>query len=155
VIAVGSAAELESRVGELLGTSDWHELSYQEIAGFGAITGDTHWIHVDRERARSEGPFGDVIAHGFLLLSLMTGLGNECYAIERATRWTNYGLDRVRFTAPVTPSDAVRLALTLQAMEVTDTGVKLTLGCELQVRGKPRPALVANWLVLVAEEDGA
>jgi acyl dehydratase len=152
MIAVTSAVELEPHVGKVLGTSDWLELSFEQIANFGTLTRDCHWMHVDRSRAQSEGPFGDVIAHGFLLLSLVTGLSNQCYSIKDVTRWTNYGLDRVRFTSPALPFDAVRLALTLKGLDLIADGFRLTLKCELQLRDRPRPALVADWLVLVAED---
>ena len=105
--------------------------------------------------ASAEGPFGDVIAHGFLLLSLVTGLANQCYDVQDAQRWTNYGLDRVRFTAPVTPSDSVRLVLTLREMNRTPTGFRLVLGCELELKGSARPAMVADWIVLITERVAA
>jgi acyl dehydratase len=153
MITVRSARDLEDRVGTELGQSEWATLDAALISSFGALTGDEHWMHVDRERARADGPFGDVIAHGFLLLSLVTGLANQCYAVENARRWTNYGLDRVRFTAPVTPSDAVRLSLTLTSIEVSGTGFRLVLGCRLDLRGSSRPAMVADWIVLIDEGD--
>lgn len=154
MITVTSARELTAHVGGLLGHSEWLSLSAERIAAFGAVTGDEHWMHVDQERARAEGPFGDVLAHGFLLLSLLTGLSNQCYTVADAVRWTNYGLDRVRFTAPVTPSSAVRLALTLKSLDLSDRGARLVLGCELELRDAPRPAVVADWIVLISEGSG-
>jgi acyl dehydratase len=153
MIAVTSARELADHVGSLLGHSEWVSLPADRIAAFGALTGDEHWIHVDQERARAEGPFGDVLAHGFLLLSLVTGLANECYSVADAVRWTNYGLDRVRFTAPVTPASSVRLALTLKSFDVSEGRARLVLGCELELMGSPRPAMVADWIVLISEGD--
>lgn len=153
MIAVTSARELTDKVGQVLGHSEWLTLPADRIAAFGAITGDEHWIHVDRERARAEGPFGDVLAHGFLLLGLVTGLANQCYSVADAVRWTNYGLDRVRFTAPVTPSSEVRLALTLKSLDVSQDGARLVLGCELELRDSSRPAMVADWIVLIAEGE--
>lgn len=151
MISVDSAGELSAHVGSLLGRSDWYVISGERIAQFGDLTGDRHWMHTDRGRARSEGPFGDVIAHGFFLLSLVTGLGNACYEITAASRWINYGLDRVRFTSPVVAGQAIRLALTLNAVEATQGGHRLNLGCELELQGCARPALVADWLVQVEE----
>ncbi|WP_448808481.1 MaoC/PaaZ C-terminal domain-containing protein [Agromyces bauzanensis] len=151
MITVDSARELTGRVGSLLGHSDWVQLPAERIAAFGALTGDEHWVHVDRERAREESPFGDLLAHGFLLLSLVTGLSNQCYTVRAAERWTNHGLDRVRFTSPVTPADAVRLALTLNSLEETTTGFRLVLGCVLERKGSDRPAMVADWIVLITE----
>ncbi|PYC99881.1 enoyl-CoA hydratase [Microbacterium esteraromaticum] len=151
MITVNSAHELAEWVGTLLGRSGWVQLSAERIGRFGSLTGDEHWAHVDRERATRESPFGDVLAHGFLLLSLVTGLANECYTVRAAERWTNYGLDRVRFTSPVTPADSVRLALSLDSLEETDTGFRLVLGCVLERQGSERPAMVADWIVLITE----
>ncbi|WP_084845076.1 MaoC family dehydratase [Prescottella equi] len=151
MIAVDSASDLSDKVGTLLGRSEWIDLSADAIAAFGKTTGDEHWIHVDRERASKEGPFGDVIAHGFFLLSLVTGLGNQCYQVRNAQQWTNYGLDRVRFTAPVTPSDSVRLAISLESLDRIASGFRLVFDCELELKGSPRPAMVARWIVLLTE----
>ncbi|WP_382303655.1 MaoC family dehydratase [Herbiconiux sp. UC225_62] len=153
MITVDSAGELTERVGTVLGHSGWVTMPAERIAAFGALTGDEHWVHVDRERAKADSPFGDVLAHGFLLLSLVTGLANECYEVRRAERWTNYGLDRVRFTAPVTPADSLRLELTLDSLEETTTGFRLVLGCLLERQGSDRPAMVADWIVLITEGD--
>ncbi|EME18735.1 enoyl-CoA hydratase [Rhodococcus erythropolis] len=153
MIEVDSARDLSDRVGTLLGRSEWVNLPADTIKVFGAITRDEHWIHVDRARAAEEGPFGDVIAHGFFLLSLVTGLGNQCYVVRNAQRWTNYGLDRVRFTAPVTPDDSVRLAMKLESLDETASGYRLVLECELELKDSPRPALVARWIVLVTEKE--
>lgn len=151
MIAFTSAAELEPHVGTVLGTSDWTTVASDAIAHFGRLTDDEHWIHVDRERAAREGPFGDVIAHGFLLLSLTTGLANQIYSVANATQWTNYGLDRVRFTAPVVAGSRVRLQLSLTDWTPTSTGYRIVLGCELQLEDSPRPALVSDWIVLIVE----
>lgn len=153
MITVNSASELKPLVGDTLGYSDWTSLPADKIAAFGSLTGDEHWVHVDRERARHDGPFGDVIAHGFYALSLVTGLANQCYQIHNAQRWTNYGLDRVRFTAPVLPDDLVRLKLSLKDLSLSDSGAKLVLTCELEKQGSPRPAFVADWIVLVSEGE--
>jgi acyl dehydratase len=151
MITVDSARELRDRVGTVLGHSSWVRLAPERIAAFGAVTGDEHWLHVDRERAQTDSPFGDVLAHGFLLLSLVTGLAGECYSVRSAERWTNYGLDRVRFVSPVTPADSVRLALSLGSLDETTSGFRLVLGCVLERKDAERPAMVADWIVLVTE----
>lgn len=151
--AVTSATELEQAVGSVLGESEWVKITAEDIAEFGRLTGDRHWMHVDRNRAASEGPFGDVIAHGFFLLALVTGLANECYSVANATRWTNYGLDRVRFTAPVVAGRSVRLKTELKEFSGTTAATRIVLSLELELEGSDRPALVADWIVLVAEDD--
>ncbi|WP_199435240.1 MaoC/PaaZ C-terminal domain-containing protein [Qaidamihabitans albus] len=148
----GSTRDLEAARGELLGVSDWAELGERDLQEFGRLTRDEHWIHVDPDRAAAEGPFGSVIAHGFFTLSLVTGLGNECYAIDAAQRWVNYGLDRVRFLRPLTPGMPFRLELTLEDVEITPSGGRLRLGCSLVTRTGD-PVLAATWLVLVIETE--
>ena len=140
--------------GERLGVSGWLTLTEQDLLDFGRLTGDEHWIHVDPARARAEGPFGSVIVHGFFSLALVTGLANECYAVTSAARWVNYGLDGVRFLAPLLPGTKVRLELDLDAAAATQEGAKLTLGCTL-VTQDGATVMAARWIVLVIENEGA
>jgi acyl dehydratase len=150
MIAVDYASDLAARVGEELGVSSWRTLTYDDFVAFGAISGDASWIHTDRERARRETPFGDVIAQGFLTLSLVTALSTECFEIRHKERSLNYGLEHVRFTHPVTPADRVRLRLRLGGYVSVSPGVsRLTLACVLEIDGKSKPALVADWLSMV------
>jgi acyl dehydratase len=150
VISVDDASELAAYVGAELGVSSWRTLAYEDFVAFGAISGDASWIHTDRERARRETPFGDVIAQGFLTLSLVTALSGECFEIRNKERSLNYGLEHVRFTNPVTPADRVRLRLKLGGFVAVNPGVnRLTLSCVLEIEGKPKPALVADWLSMV------
>jgi acyl dehydratase len=150
VTAVEFASDLEARIGDELGVSSWRTLRYEDFVAFGAISGDEHWIHIDRERARRETPFGDAIAQGFLTLSLVTGLSAECLTIRQKDRSLNYGLERVRFTSPVKPDDRVRLRLTLGGFTPVGPGVsRLTLSCVLEIDGHAKPALVADWLSMV------
>lgn len=150
----GTVRDLEAVRGESLGVSGWTRLSERDLREFGRLTGDEHWIHVDQERAAAEGPFGSVIAHGFLTLALITGLHNECYSIDAARRWVNYGLDRVRFLRPLTPGTDIRLEVTLEDIETTQNGGRLRLGCSLVTRDGAT-VMVASWLVLVVEEEAA
>jgi acyl dehydratase len=150
----GATQDLVAICGESLGVSNWTSLSERDLQEFGRLTGDEHWIHVDPERAAAEGPFGSVIAHGFLTLALITGLHNECYTIDAARRWVNYGLDRVRFLRPLTPGTDVRLEVTLEEVDIVPTGGRLRLGCSLVTRSGD-PVVVATWLVLVIEAEEA
>lgn len=151
-LAVDSVADLHPYVGHELGVSSWMALREQDILSFGALTGDQHWIHTEPARARAEAGLPGVLAHGFLVLSLITGLGSQCYTVQNARRWTNYGLEKLRFTAPVFPGDELRLRLTLGVMQPgPGNTTRLDLGCELERRGEQRPALVATWIVLVEE----
>lgn len=153
-VTVDSTTELTRYVGAELGVSNWIALQESDVLSFGALTRDQHWIHSEPERARAEAGLPGVLAHGFLVLSLITGLGNECYTVRNALRWTNYGIEKLRFTAPVFPGDEIRLRMTLSAMGPGPGGTtRLDLGCEVERRGTDRPALVATWIVLVEEKS--
>jgi acyl dehydratase len=154
MIEVDRAAELAPFVNSELGYSAWVQLDEETIASFGRLTGDTHWVHMDTDRARRETPFGRTIAHGFLVLAIVTGLSKQCYAIRSARRWLNYGLDRVRFTAVVIAGSRVRLRLTLLALEPQRSGTRIRLGCTLELEGSERPAAVCEWICIAFDEDG-
>jgi acyl dehydratase len=155
VITVDRVDELAAHVGQELGVSEWVQLDEKAIASFGRITGDTHWVHIDGERARRETPFGGTIAHGFFVLAILTGLSNHCYAVRSAGRWLNYGLDRVRFTAAVVAEARVRLRLKLLALEPQKAGTRLRLGCTIELEGSERPAAVCEWICIAIEGEGA
>jgi acyl dehydratase len=152
VLTVRTASDLSSFVGRQLGVSPWVTVDQDKIDRFGAVTGETHWTHVDVERARRELPFKSTIAQGFLTLSLTTALTRDIFHIERAGRILNYGLDRVRFTNIVVPGTNVRLVLSLQALQAQgDGGVRITVACVMEIEGEQRPALVADLIFVVYE----
>lgn len=136
------------RLPELVGTelapSGWVTIDQNMVHRFAEISGDDHWIHTDPERARRELPGGKPLVHGYLMLSLLTDLVGEVLTIE-FSRALNYGLDRVRFLAPVPSGARLRLvAEVAAATPVADQGMKLELGCTLEFEGSERPALVAR-----------
>lgn len=138
------AADLPRHVGLELGPSRPVVIDQALIDTFARITGDEHWIHTDVERAQRELPGGVPIAHGYLLLALITGLMSELLEV-RFTRALNYGLNRVRFTRPVGAGSQVRLFATLQeALPLEAGGVRLTSACRMTVDGNDRPAFVAE-----------
>ncbi|MBL0421469.1 MaoC family dehydratase [Ramlibacter sp. AW1] len=149
MVRVEHFAELAPWVGQELGVSGWVRIEQPTIDAFGTLTGDQHWIHLDPARARAEGPFGGTIAHGFLTLSLLTGLLKQCFDVTAAKRWVNYGLDRVRFTTPVKPGDRIRLRLVLASFEMReDGGARLACQCTMEIEGGERPALAATFGML-------
>lgn len=149
MVRVEHLVALAPHVGQELGVSDWVPVDQPTIAAFGALTRDQHWIHTDPERARAEGPFGGTIAHGFLTLSMMTGLLKDCFEVAAAKRWVNYGLDKVRFTAPVKPGDRIRMRLVLASFDLReDGGARLSCQCTMEIEGGDRPALVATFGML-------
>ena len=149
MVEVKTLAELQPHVGQELGVGEWVAISQAMIDQFAEVTGDRHWIHVDPERAQAEGGFGGTLAHGFLLLSLLTGMLKECMAVEGARRWMNYGLDAVRFTHPVKAGQRVRLRLSLGELEMQAAGsAKLRCDCKMELEGSERPALRAAFRMI-------
>ena len=139
-------AELAQRVGQEIAVSDWHVITQQQIDQFAEATGDRQWIHVDPDRARS-GRFGTTIAHGFLTLSLVSRLAATAVTFPDRRMAVNYGLNRVRFTAPVPSGSRVRARFTVAACEEIEGGLQVTLGVTMEREGAARPCLVAEWLV--------
>jgi acyl dehydratase len=137
---------LESRVGQEVAVSPWIEISQARIDTFAKAIEDFQWIHVDRERAKSS-PFGGTIAHGFLTLSLLSHLSEMTFAFSDRKMGVNYGLNRVRFTSPVPSGSRVRARFTLAKYEKLDgSGVQVTWSTTVEIEGKDKPALVAEWI---------
>ncbi len=136
-------AELQALVGRELGVSDWVTVDQRRIDLFAEATGDRQWIHVDPGRAAA-GPFGATVAHGFLTLSLLAELGDAAFAIDDVAMGVNYGLDRVRFPAPVKAGSRVRGRFVLQAYTPLEGGgAQLAVEATVEVEGGTKPACVA------------
>ena len=138
-------------VGRELGSSAWVTVDQDRIDRFAACTGDRQWIHVDVERARRESPFGGPVAHGYLSLSLLAAMVMELGVIPPdAATGLNYGLDKVRFIAPVKAGARVRLRARLAAAEPQSGGrILVKLQCTLEIEGEGKPALVADLLCML------
>ena len=143
-------------VGRELGVSEWVTVSQDRINQFAACTGAQQWIHVDVDRAKRESPFGGPVAHGYLILSLVAALVMEIGVIPPdATTGLNYGLDKVRFIAPVRTDARVRMRAALASAE-PQNGARMLLKLEstLEIEGEPKPALVAEVLcMLIGKRD--
>ncbi len=137
--------ELKAKAGEDLGASEWHEITQERVNLFADATEDHQWIHVDPERAK-EGPFGQTVAHGYLTLSLGPKLLREVLAVSDATVVVNYGLNKLRFPAPVPVGSRVRAHVTLAAIEEARTGLQATLAVTFEREGGDRPVCVAEIL---------
>src|SRR5687768_11438213 len=109
MLHVDSPLDLERHAGRDLGVSAWRVIDQVSIDAFANLTGDTHWLHTDPERAAKEGPFGGTVAHGFMTLAFLTSMMGQLLEIDGASHFVNYGLDRVRFTGVVRAGDKVRL----------------------------------------------
>ncbi len=140
--------ELKSAKGEELGVSDWHEVSQKDIDAFADATGDHQWIHVDPERA-AKGPFGTTVAHGYLSLSLLPWLAGTVLKVTDARIGINYGIEKIRFTAPVPSGSQVRLRATVRSAERRGEGVLYKLGVEVEIQGADKRALVGEVVYLV------
>jgi acyl dehydratase len=138
--------EVDALVGTSLGSSSWFEIDQQRINTFADATEDHQWIHVDPERAK-EGPFGEAVAHGYLTLSLLIPMWTEIFDVREATTKVNYGLNRVRFPAPVPAGSKVRATATLAAVEPIPGGAQLTVDTVVEREGGGKPVCVAQLLV--------
>ena len=136
-------AELQDLVGQPLGSSDWLQIDQDRIDRFAQATGDLQWIHTDPARAAS-GPFGATVAHGFLTLSLLPLLSESSMHIADVRIGINYGLNRVRFAAPVRVGGRVRAHLVLQSFEPLPGGAQLVVQATIELEGSDKPACVAE-----------
>ena len=141
----GSIRSLEGRVGEEIAVSPWLEISQERIDTFAKAIEDFQWIHVDRERAKAS-PFGGTIAHGFLTLSVLSRLSEMTFSFSDRRMGINYGLNRVRFTAPVPSGSKLRARFTLAAYEKIEGGVQVTWKTVVEREGSDKPVLIAEWI---------
>jgi acyl dehydratase len=136
---------LEALTGQHVGESDWLEITQERVQEFADATGDHQWIHVDPERAKA-GPFGGPVAHGYLTLSLVSFLLPRVWQVEGFGMGVNYGLERLRFPAPVPVGARVRLRADLVEVQPLDSGVQVAMDLAVEVEGGAKPALVARGL---------
>lgn len=136
-------ADLQSLVGQAIGTSDWVLIDQDRIDAFAHATGDHQWIHVDPDRA-GEGPFGATVAHGFLTLSLLPLFFQSGFAIDDVRMGINYGLNRVRFPSPVRVGSRLRGTFKLLAFEPLEGGAQMTVEVTVELEGSSKPACVAE-----------
>ena len=141
-------AELEGAAGLELEPSDWVTIEQRAIEQFADATGDHQWIHVDPERA-AQGPFGTTVAHGYLSLSLLPGLLGSVLRVTDARMGVNYGIEKVRFTAPVPSGSRVRLKATINSAQRRGEGVLYNVAAEVEIEGADKPAMVGEVVYLV------
>ena len=143
-----NVAELSEHVGEHLGWSSWVEITQDDVNDFARVTRDEKWIHVDPERAARESPFGTTVAHGFLTLSLVSALLAEVLRVEGIAPPINYGLNRLRFPAPVPVGSRVRLGAELASVEEVQPGVRqVVVRSTIERDGGDKPVCVAESVV--------
>jgi len=140
-----SLAEMEPLVGQEVAVSDWVDVTQERIALFAEATNDHQWIHLDAERAKA-GPFGTTIAHGFLTLSLLPEMSASAFQVEGTRMGVNYGLNKVRFPAPVPSGSRLRGRFKLLKYEPLDGGAQVTMEVTMEREGSEKPVCVAESL---------
>ena len=138
--------ELRNQVGQHLGTGPWHEVTQEQVGLFADATGDHQWIHIDPERAKT-GPFGGTVAHGFLTLSLAPLLLGEVVEVADASLVINYGLNKVRFPAPLPVGSRVRADVSCTAVDDVPGGKQATYTMTFERDGGAKPVCVAELLL--------
>ena len=138
--------DLAQWVGREVATSEWLEITQERIDTFAEAGGDHQWIHVDRERAARESPYGRTVAHGFLTVAVLSKLLGDSLEIAGKRMGINYGMNRLRFPSPVPSGSRVRARFVLGALDPIDGGVQTTWNVTVERDGEAKPALVAEWL---------
>jgi acyl dehydratase len=143
-----SVNDLKSRVGQVLGESQPHQVTQEQINEFADATGDHQWLHVDVERAK-QGPYHGTIAHGFLTVSMLPTMLDECVSISDVKAVVNYGLNKLRFPAPVPAGSTVRGTLTVNSVEDAHEATEVALGFDIRVEGAAKPSAVGEAVFLL------
>jgi acyl dehydratase len=148
MLTITGTEDLQARVGQELGVSEWQTMSQADIDRFAEATGDFQFIHVDPEKA-AQTPFGTTIAHGLFTLSLGPKFSYEIYELQGFSMMVNYGFGKVRFPAPVPVDSRVRMRATLATVDEVSGGLQLTVTQTFEVEGGEKPVCVAESLVRV------
>jgi acyl dehydratase len=141
-----SVSAVADAVGAQIGPSSWFTVDQKRIDGFAKLTEDEQWIHVDPARA-ADGPYGSTIAHGYLTLALVSPIVMEIFQVDRLHSAVNYGLNKVRFPAPVLAGQRVRGSAKIAAVEPAGAAMQVTLEVTIEVEGGTRPACVAEFVM--------
>ena len=145
---LNDSLEIAAAEGQELGVSEWVAITQDRIDMFADATGDRQWIHVDPERA-ADGPFGTTVAHGYLTLSMLPFLGAQVFAFAGNVARVNYGLNKVRFVAPVKVGAKVRSKVDLVEVADIEKGQRVTLQHTIEIKGSEKPACVAETVTLL------
>jgi acyl dehydratase len=147
-LVVETPRSLNDFVGREIAVTDWFTVTQERIRQFAEVTEDRQWIHVDRERAQKESPYGTTIAHGFLTLSLMSHLMKQAIEIRSGVRMgVNYGLNRVRFPSAVRADSQIRARVTLQSLKELPDSSEAVFVVSVEGRDSEKPHCVAEWIV--------
>lgn len=144
IVEFDNLAQLHPLIGTEVAVGEWLEISQQRINQFAEATGDQQWIHIDEARAAAESPYGGTIAHGFLTLSLIPHLMSQTVRVHGGRMGVNYGLNRVRFTAPVPAGKRIRARVTPLKIEEFPGGAQVAWKVVLEIEGSDKPVCVAE-----------
>lgn len=144
---VDSIAALKDLVGSEIAVTDWLPITQERIGQFAESTEDRQWIHLDSERARRESPYGATIAHGFLTLSLLSHFLKQAVEVRGVRMGVNYGLNRVRFPAPVPSGSRVRARVALDSAKDIPGGCEAAWSFSIECEGSAKPCCIAEWIV--------
>lgn len=147
MLVIKNPADFQNYVGKTLGTSDWRTVDQKTIDQYADLSGDHQWIHVDVERAKRESPGGKTIAHGYLVLTLISTLAPKIWTVEKRSRALNYGLNRLRFTGVVPVDSRIRLKHGVKTVEPMQGGYRIVFDVTVEVEGSEKPALVAEQVI--------
>jgi len=147
-LVIETPRSLSDFVGREIAVTGWLTVTQERIRDFAEVTEDRQWIHVDRERAKRESPFGTTIGHGFLTLSLVSHFMREAIEIRGGIRMgINYGLNRVRFPSPVLADSQIRARVSLLSMKELPNAVEATFAISVEGQNSDKPHCVAEWIV--------
>jgi len=147
-LVIETARSLKDFVGREIASTDWFTVSQDQIRQFAEVTGDRQWIHLDRERAQRESPYGTTVAHGFLTLSLMSHFMKEAIQLRSGVRMSvNYGLNRVRFPSPVRSDSEIRARVTVQSVKELPDSIEALFAISVEGQDSQKPHCVAEWIV--------
>jgi acyl dehydratase len=147
-IVIGSFEDFEKYIGQQLGLSAYHQITQNQINVFADATIDHQWIHTDPERAKTEGSFGDTIAHGYLTLSLVPYLWEQIVQVNNLKMMINYGIEELRFAQPVRVNEEVRLNATLKNVSNLRGTIKTEVNVKLEIKDQAKPAFTATLVFL-------
>ena len=140
--------ELKNFIGKELGLTDWMQMSQQKIDDFAKITDDKQWIHTDPEKSALYSPYKKTVAHGFLVLSMVSRISFDAFSIKNVVAGINYGLDRVRFPNATKSDSIYRGRVSLMEFTEIPGGAKYKLNVKIEIKGEDKPACIAEFIAL-------
>ncbi len=147
-LVIETPRSLKDFLGREIAVTDWFTVTQERIRQFAEVTEDRQWIHVDRERAQKESPYGTTVAHGFLTLSLASHFMKEAIQVRGGVRMgINYGLNKVRFPSPVRADSQIRARVSLHSVKELPDAIEAIYGISVEGKDSEKPHCVAEWIV--------